>query len=375
MNMVYNNKLIKKIDLVKFLLLMMMCFCVGVMKTTGQKSTNGFVDQELMIQVPQSHLYVRVRGVPEKPLLINLHGGPGGYSGIDIPLMGPYLESDYLIAYLDQRGCGKSLACNDQSLLTVEQYINDLDIVIDSLLHRYRKTGVNLIGTSWGGMYGFLYILEQPGKVKAYACIDGKVNSEYQNNALIELELEMASQQLKEAQSESQKQKLNYIIDELERIKRSDFDQFHKDVNWMKHEVPKILGFNAYFADTSKIISVKKVLQDTALLSLMNYTKEEYLGIGTRAETVNEAFRNNRDYNTLNIENDLAQIKTPAIVVQGEKDFVVGKGHARLIYDALKNLSPNEKELHIIPDVGHCPAIEAPEKLFQLVDDFFEKYN
>ena len=91
------------------------------------------IDHEIMVQVPKSQLYVRIRGNPDKPLIVNLHGGPGGYSGIDIQLTGPGLENDFLVAYLDQRGCGKSLDCTDTSMLTVEQYLEDLDIVIDSL--------------------------------------------------------------------------------------------------------------------------------------------------------------------------------------------------------------------------------------------------
>lgn len=71
-----------------------------------KKSLNA--DQVIMVKIPESQLYVRIRGNAKKPLIINLHGGPGGYSGIDIKLMGPGLEDKFLVAYLDQRGCGKS---------------------------------------------------------------------------------------------------------------------------------------------------------------------------------------------------------------------------------------------------------------------------
>jgi len=326
-----------------------------------------------MIKVPSSELYIRVRGNTEKPLIVNLHGGPGGYSGIDIKLMGPGLEDKFLIAYLDQRGCGKSLDCKDTSMLTVEQYIEDLDIVIDSLRNRYNKEKVNLMGTSWGGMYGFLYLLKDQNKVNAYACIDGKVNSNYQNHSLIDFETRKAKEMLQTDISKERKTELEHIVNELARIKKSNFAQFHTDVNWMKHEVPPKLGFNAYFADTSKIISFNDVLQDSALMSLMKYTKEEYAEVGEKAETVNRAFRNNPDYNNINIEPELVNIKTPTAVIQGDQDYVVGTEHAELIYNALSALTQNKKELHIIPGVGHCPAIESPEKLSDILVDFFEK--
>lgn len=337
------------------------------------QSLQNHIDNEVMVQVPKSELYVRVRGNPNKPLIVNLHGGPGGYSGIDIKLMGPGLEDEFLVAYLDQRGCGKSVACEDIAMLTVEQYLEDLDIVIDSLRNRYKKKKVNLMGTSWGGMYGFLYLIEDQSKVNTYACIDGKANSEYQNHSLIDFETNKAKEMLQTNISEERKIELEHIIKELERIKNSNFAQFHADVNWMKHEVPPKLGFNAYFADTSKIISFSDVKNDTALLQLMKYSKAEYAQIGEKAEIVHTAFRNTPSYNNINIESELKIINTPTLIIQGEHDYVVGTGHAELIYNALSGLSEKDKELHIIPGIGHCPAIESPQKLTELLVSFFKK--
>lgn len=340
-----------------------------------QNKTNlPFTDDELMISVPGSELYIRVRGNHQGPVIVNLHGGPGGYSGIDIKLMGPGLEDNYLVAYLDQRGCGKSPECKDKSMLTIGQYVQDLDIVIDSLRNRYNKTKVNLVGTSWGGMYGFLYLLKNQEKINAFACVDGKVNSHYQNHSLINYELKLISELLTDNISEEQRDELQVMQSELQRIRESNFAQFHTDVNRMKHEFPRKLGFNAYFADTSKIISLNDVLQDSALLALMKYSEEQYLQVGEKAEMVNEAFRNTPSYNNLNIESDLAGITVPVAVIQGDKDFVVGTEHAQLIYDALINLSNEQKEIHIIPDTGHCPAIECPEKLWKILNNFFGKF-
>ncbi|MDX1760613.1 MAG: alpha/beta hydrolase [Christiangramia sp.] len=343
--------------------------------SSSERTSATVIDEEIMVPVPDSELYVRIRGNKENPLIINLHGGPGGYSGIDIKLMGPALEDRFLIAYLDQRGCGKSLASQDPARLNVAQYIEDLDIVVDNLMSKYNKKSVNLMGTSWGGMYGFLYMLEHQDKVQSYACIDGKVNSHYQNHSLIDFEMKRSKEILDTTVSTAKRKELEFIISELARIKTSDFADFHKDVNWMKHEVPPILGFNAYFADTSKVISFSDVVNDPALMNLMKYTPDEYAAIAEKAETVNRAFRNNPDYNNINIESDLAKIKTPTGVIQGDRDYVVGLEHADLIYKALTGLSEKNKEIHIIPNTGHSPAIESPEKLTSILTSFFSKHN
>lgn len=274
-----------------------------------------------------------------------------------------------------EESCGKSLACSDTARLTVEQYIQNLDIVIDSLMKRYNKKHVNLMGSSWGGMYGFIYMLSHQEKINSFACIDGKANSHYQNHSLIDYETERAHALLQTTTSDSVKNELKSIISELKRLKKSNFEHFHKDVNWMKHEVPPKLGFNAYFADTSKIISFKDMLGDTALMKLMKYSEKEYAEVGEKAEIVNQAFRNNADYNNINIEEELVHIKTPTAVIQGDQDFVVGTEHADLIYNALSALSVEQKELHIIPETGHCPAIESPDRLAEILVSFFEKHN
>ena len=333
------------------------------------------IDEELMIKVPESQLYVRVRGNRDNPLIINLHGGPGGYSGIDIKLMGPALEKKFLIAYLDQRGCGKSLASEDLSKLNVKQYVEDLDIVVDSLMSKYNKSSVNLMGTSWGGMYGFLYMLQYQDKVQSFACIDGKVNSHYQNHSIIDFEMKRSQEILDTTTSSTKREKLEFIIAGLERIKASDFSEFYQDANWLVHEVPPILGFNAYFADTSKIISFNDVLADAELLSLIKYSTQDYKDIAEKAETVNRTFLNDPDYNNINIEEDLAVINTPTAVIQGDQDYVVGVEHAEIIYNALTRLSEENKQLHIIPNTGHSPAIESPEKLSKILISFFSEHN
>ncbi|KOH42672.1 prolyl aminopeptidase [Sunxiuqinia dokdonensis] len=355
-----------------------MLLLVGVFFATSSQIEMGmrnFIDEELMVAVSSSKLYVRMRGNPEGDLIVNLHGGPGGYSGIDIKLMGPKLEDQFLIAYLDQRGCGKSPACTDKSLLTFKQYLEDLDFVIDSLRNRYKKDQVNLMGTSWGGMYGFLYLLEGSKKVNAFACIDGKVNSYYQNTFLLNYQSEKISELLNGNISSDKRTELEKIAAELERIKQSPSASFYKDVNWMLHEVSPKLGFNAYFADTSNIISLDDVLQDTALLNLMRYTKDEFMEIGKKAEFVNQAFLDGPEYNDINIEKDLSSINVPTAVIQGEFDYVVGTGHAILIYNALIGLLNDKKELHILPDTGHCPAIESPDVLANILVHFFKEHS
>lgn len=336
---------------------------------------NNFIDEELMIPVPEDSLYLRMRGNPEDPILLNLHGGPGGFSEAEMFLMGPALEKNFFMIYLDQRGCGKSSFCKDAGLLNVKQYVKDLNIVVDSLRNRYGGQKLNLMGTSWGGMYGFLYLLAHQEKINAYASIDGKVNSEYQNRALIEHELKLANEALGQENTAERTAELQGIKQDLLRIRKSNLSNFYEDVNKLKHVYPEKLGFNAYYADTSKSISAADVLTDSVMLSSMHFTPKQFKATMKKAEIVNAAFRNNAEYNTLNIEQKLNKIHTPVLVVQGEEDRVVGVKQAQIIYDALKGLGQRDKELFLLPKVAHNAAMEAPDTLAVILRNFFLKHS
>jgi len=71
----------------------------------------------------------------------------------------------------------------------------------------------------------------------------------------------------------------------------------------------------------------------------------------------------------------LSKINTPTIVIQGDQDYIVGTKHAELIYNGLSNLNKENKELHILPNTGHCPAIESPEKLSEILNAFFSRHT
>jgi pimeloyl-ACP methyl ester carboxylesterase len=52
--------------------------------------------------------------------------------------------------------------------MTVEQFVSDLDELIDSVCERLGKTKVAIFGHSWGSALGVLYAARFPGKVAAY---------------------------------------------------------------------------------------------------------------------------------------------------------------------------------------------------------------
>ena len=124
------------------------------------------------VEMNGSRFHVETRGDPAKPVIVVLHGGPGGDYRSLLRLSdrfnGYSLADDYFLVYWDQRGAGLSERV-DKVELTIDTYVNDLD----TLLNRYAPgRQVFLIGESWGGMFATRYINEFPSRVAGAVLIE-----------------------------------------------------------------------------------------------------------------------------------------------------------------------------------------------------------
>ena len=124
------------------------------------------------IDMNGSRFHLETFGNPTNPVIVFLHGGPGGdYRGM-LRLAerrnGYSLVDEYFLVFWDQRGSGLSMR-HDKAELTIDQYVRDLDALVD----RY-STGrpVYLIGVSWGGMFATRYIDDHPHRVAGAVLIE-----------------------------------------------------------------------------------------------------------------------------------------------------------------------------------------------------------
>jgi pimeloyl-ACP methyl ester carboxylesterase len=115
--------------------------------------------------------WVMIRGESlANPPLILLHGGPGFSETGLFRHFNAALEKRFTVVYWDQRGAGKSFDRNiPLSSMTVEQFIADLDDLVEAVCQRLGKSRVGIFGHSWGSALGVLYGARFPGKVAVYA--------------------------------------------------------------------------------------------------------------------------------------------------------------------------------------------------------------
>lgn len=110
--------------------------------------------------------WVMIRGESvANPPLILLHGGPGFSETRFFRLFNAPLEKSFTVVYWDQRGAGRSFQRDiPRSTMTVEQFIFDLDELVDAVCGRLGKTKVVIFGHSWGSAFGTLYAARSPRK-------------------------------------------------------------------------------------------------------------------------------------------------------------------------------------------------------------------
>lgn len=113
-----------------------------------------------------SQFHVQTFGTQGKPVIVFLHGGPGGDYKSLLRLRERYngysLADDHFLVFWDQRGSGLSQR-HSKPDITLAAYQEDLRQIIQ---HYSPNAPVLLIGHSWGGMYATMFINEYPELVR-----------------------------------------------------------------------------------------------------------------------------------------------------------------------------------------------------------------
>jgi proline iminopeptidase len=117
--------------------------------------------------IPQ---HVWFRGVSRaNPPLILLHGGPGASESALFRHFNSALEQHFLVVYWEQRGAGRSYHADiPTESMNIDQFVTDLDELVELVKHRFEQDKVVLLGHSWGTAIGTLYTARHPEKVAAY---------------------------------------------------------------------------------------------------------------------------------------------------------------------------------------------------------------
>ena len=111
------------------------------------------------ILVNGTRLHSETFGNPGDPMLVVLHGGPGGdYRGL--LNCSQFADDGFFVVFYDQRGSGLSRR-HDKAIYTTEIFIDDLDAVI-AYYRQAPAQKVFFMGLSWGAMLATAYVNQHP---------------------------------------------------------------------------------------------------------------------------------------------------------------------------------------------------------------------
>ncbi len=117
-------------------------------------------------------------GAPGTPVLLYLHGGPGGTSVPVAEAWRPW-EEHFTVVHWDQRGAGRTFARNGEAgcgRLTIERMVADALEVVQFLTARLGRQKILMVGHSWGAVLGVYLIKRRPDLLSAYVGTGQLVN-------------------------------------------------------------------------------------------------------------------------------------------------------------------------------------------------------
>jgi proline iminopeptidase len=110
------------------------------------------------------------------PILLYLHGGPGGDLGA-LQRFNRGLEERFLVVYWVQRGAGKSYASNlPPESMTPGQFVADARELVLLLLKRFGQEKVFVVGQSWGTGFGLELAQRYPELIHAYVGVNQTID-------------------------------------------------------------------------------------------------------------------------------------------------------------------------------------------------------
>jgi pimeloyl-ACP methyl ester carboxylesterase len=304
------------------------------------------IDEEFFVKSGGEELYIKVRGQnSDNPVLLFLHGGPGELTG---PLSfqayaGPELEKHFVVGYLHQRNTCQSPSVPVETL-TVEQFVEDVHNVVEFLREKFNKEKIFLLGHSFGGILGYMYLLEygDNSNIEKFVSAAGAFSAVSLEENGYKTALELA----KKTDNQG-------ALERLEKLGPPPYETIQEGMVWRMLAMRMDEGM-------TKNYQLPKVLSVTGFEKIDPEWQKKMMAIAGSMWS---------ELNTVDIEDDVKKINIPILIIAGAKDIMVP---FRLMEKGYQNLS-GEKEYFILENSNHMMFIDEPDLFVSKVIEFFQK--
>ena len=291
----------------------------------GQETrTNKTIASEGFIALPQTQLYYQTAGKGE-PIII-LHGGPGMDHSYLLPQM-EILKKDHQLIFFDQRTCGKSSFEMDSSLISMAQFVED----IEAVRKHFQLEKVNLMGHSWGGLLAMWYAKMYSDRLKSLILVNSiGANKVYTRQAQENLQSKFTPEEQLQMQA----------------LMQSTAFQNQEDS-------ALLAAFRMSFAAT---------FYNRDLLQGLNLQLPDH-----RMERQSKLRFLMGDLADYDLHEELKKVEAPTLIIHGDYDATP--------VDAMMDIAQvmPRARLEVVKEAGHFVFIEKPEVFRELVEGFLDQ--
>jgi len=303
------------------------------------------------VGINDSEQWILVRGKSsEAPLIIHVQMGPGFPMIPEANAMEKnlHLETDYLVAYWDQRACGKSFdKKTDPKTINFSQLTDDIICCTKYLLEKYQKKKAVIAGYSQGATLGLMAASKDESIFDQLFLVGLDIDIPTANKYAIEFATSKAAEKNKVTL-------LKQVID-LHKNPVTNAKQFQKRAKLLTNLGGVKVGtsYNQLLISTiSNMISSKAYrLRDIPkTIKGMEFSQNALLP----------------EFNTLNLFHRIKSIDVPVHFVQGKQDAVAPYEIAVNYYDYLRAAT---KTFTAFDNSAHMPHYDEPQKYSRLLRD------
>jgi len=258
------------------------------------------------------------------PVMI-VHGGPGLDHTYLLPQMEELAGSFRLIFY-DQRATGLSTGSPDSAAITIRQFVEDIEILRESL----GLESVHLLGHSWGGLLSMAYAVKYPERVRSLVLVASLGAS---HEVLPEFALRRAIRTTTE--------------DSTAMASLQSSPAFAQGDSAVVSQYLRYL-FRSYF--------YRAKLANLLSLGISRRTAGNLFAVW--GEFLDEL-------STYDLRPELSSLDVPTLIIHGSDDVV-----PLSFAEELRQIIPGSA-LVVLDSCGHFPYIERPDLFFPAVSEFF----
>ena len=266
--------------------------------------------------------------------MLCLHGGPGGShdSGIS---MAKLTRDGYRIVFYDQLGCGKSDQPQNQSLYSVERYVEEVEGVRSGL----GLGKIHLYGHSWGGFLDVAYAVKYSDNLQSLYVSSGSSSTPLCVEEMWRLRRELPKS-------------LQEILDKYE----EQGDYYNNEYLKALDEVYKrhVCRLDPWPPMIRSMVEQRRRGFPGLVYGLM-WGPNEFYGVGT--------------LRYWDVTAQLHRISVPTLITNGRYDEVTPK-NGEVLNSGIKG-----SKFVIFEKSSHSARLEEPERYFEVYRGFLDSLN